>query len=421
MKKGIIGSVIAAGIAFTGYFGLTRKAEDKAPYLSIFGHPARAGGTSHQTIELIEVLQDDVDLECIPTRKVRSNEKIPRTIRRFLANKPNSKGKVVLFEESLWSPENPDLFQKWISSEPEEKLRISYSKFDATEIPHEWVFILNNYFDAVAVPNLFLADVYEKSGVQIPIFEVPLGMDLKRFLNEPNKKRSKGPLVFANFSPCEERSNHLVLISAFAKAFGNREDVILKINTNSSEQLLRQFLQWEIEDLGLQNVQFTNLYLDSDTYFELFKTVDCYVSLSKGEGFAYQPREAMALGIPVIAVNNTAQSGLCESGLVRAVSSNNVQQARHFNFGNVVCGKFFNCDVNEVSAALLDVYENYEEHLAKAEKGREWVQQWEYENLKDFYLNLIKPKKVMFGDENKITTEYLMTNSKILFDKYQKT
>ncbi len=418
MKKKIVVLlvVVSIGIVLT-WQGLRRK-EKPAPYVTVMGLPV-AGRSNGHTLEVIRALKEDVPLRCIALRAARNNKGVPREIRPLLTKTLSPKSKVVLVNEPLWSPSSAWFFQSYISKIPEKKLRIAYSEFHATAIPHEWVFILNEYFDAVVVPNMFVADVYEKSGVSIPIFEIPAPMDLGPLLELPMKKNKGDPMVFANFAPCEERSNHMILISAFAKAFGNRKDVLLNINTVQTEPFLRKFLQWEIDDLGLQNVHLTELHFDEEAYFGQFSQADCYVSLSKGEGFAYQAKEAMAIGIPVIVTNNTAQTGLCESGFVKSISSNKVQPARHHALGNVVCGKFFNCEANEVAAALLDVHDNYEAYLEKAQAGRAWVESYDYSNLKQLYLNLVKPAQVILGDENKVTPEYLMTNSTALYAKYQ--
>lgn len=422
MKRKLIAGIalIAIGLAlFGGIRSIRAQKKSKPPYLTIYGHPGKGNGLSQQSADLVNALKGDLSVHCIATQKPRSTEKIPSNLRPFLKKSLNPKCQVVLFNETLWTPNRFDLFQNIIEKSSDKQIKISYSMFDATSIPHEWVFILNNYFDAVAVPNMFLADVYQKSGVTIPIFEVPYPMDLTEYLKQPPKEKAGTPFVFGNFSACEDKNNHLILITAFAKAFGNRSDVQLRINTDRSEKLLRQLLQWEIDDMGLKNVLFTELQLDPDSYFDQFTEIDCYVSLSKGEGFSYQPTQALALGIPVIVTNNTAQAALCETGLVRSVAASRVQLARHASLNNVVCGKYFNCDVAEVAVAMADVFSNYSSYLKKAKEARVWAAQWDVAHVKNTYLNLIKPKTIVLGDENKVTEDTLVTTCPALYKKYK--
>ena len=60
-------------------------------------------------------------------------------------------------------------------------------------------------------------------------------------------------------------------------------------------------------------------------YIEFISTFDCYVNLSKGEGFSIPPRESLALGIPCIISDNTAHKTICDSGLVLPVTSKILQ------------------------------------------------------------------------------------------------
>ena len=65
------------------------------------------------------------------------------------------------------------------------------------------------------------------------------------------------------------------------------------------------------------------------------------------------------------------------------------------------------------------MYNNYSQYLLKARKARKWVKQYRWQNLKQQYLNLVKPREVILGNQNIITNEYLMTNSKKLYYKYK--
>lgn len=81
-------------------------------------------------------------------------------------------------------------------------------------------------------------------------------------------------------------------------------------------------------------------------------------------------------------------------------------------------GYEFNCEVQDVQKALRDVYENYQIYLEKAQEARKWVKQFRWLELQNKYVNLVKPKKVILGDRNEITDDYLMTDSKALYYKY---
>lgn len=416
MKKVICGAVGIALLLLAIVSFLPKK--NDVPYLTIYGPIKSGNGLGQQSIGVFRMLASDLAIHYVPTRL--PEEKIPRDLRPFVRIQASNDSEIHLFEEALWYHNSPHWFYDFIAKMPKDKIKIAYSMFESSRIPHEWVLILNCYFDAIAVPDRFLIDVYRKSGVQIPIFEVPLAINLKAFLDQPLKKKnlSRSLMVFANFSTCTDRKNQLTLVKAFGKAFPNRDDVILKINCTEADPEVRKLIEEEIEELEIENVLFTHKSFDDQEYLSVFKSIDCYISCSKGEGFSIQPREAMALGIPVIVTDNTAQSTICKTGLVKSVSSTISEPAYLHCFRKVPYGEFTGCSVDELAAALLDVYNNYGTYLGQGAEARKWVAQYDYASMKQFYLSLVKPKKVLLGSENKVTEEYLMTDSQELYEKY---
>lgn len=385
------------------------------PDLTIIGFVNMADGIGRQSAELADALKDDISFNFIKTR-ITVKKDLSSRVRKILHNKTMQIGKVVLFEDLVWRPDGENYKLK--TPKNDDQIRIAYSMFEATKIPSEWVILLNTYFDAVAVPDVFLIEVYRNSGVDIPIFEVPLGLDLSPFLNAPLKTKIKSPKIFANFGTCIPRKNHLTLVKAFSKAFGNSKDVRLIINSRYCHKETKNAVSKYIADSNCKNIIFSTLCLEKSAYLSLFQTVDCYVSISKAEGFSIQPREAMALGIPVIVTTNTAQTTIANSNLVKSVSSP-FEEPALFYWDEIV-GTDFNCDVDEVAAALRDVYENYDQYLQNAPAARAWARQYQFENLKDYYISLVKPKRVILGDEDKIGPDFLMTTSKELYEKYRK-
>ena len=130
------------------------------------------------------------------------------------------------------------------------------------------------------------------------------------------------------------------------------------------------------------------------------------------------PREALALGIPCILSNNTAHEVLCQTPYVNSVMSNKVEPADYRLVFGQYYGYQFNSSITDVEKSLEEIYNNYDYYLQNGKDARQWVQQYDYRNLKNKYLNLIKPNKVILGKENLITDEYIMTDCKKLYQKY---
>lgn len=388
------------------------------PHLTVIGSVFMADGLGRQAAELIEALKDDIKIGFKPRNKNVIKKGTSHTIHAILEKTNIPLGKVILYEDHLGV--NGSTFQEVIKSLKEpHHIRIAYSMFESSRIPAEWVITLNHYFDAVAVPDPFLIEVYKNSGVMIPIFELPLGLNLNKFLDKPLKLSRNKPFVFANLSSTISRKNQLKLIQAFHQVFGNSLDVKLRLNGRHSEPEYSQLIKNEIYKLGMINVEFTEMCMDKELYFKTLQNVDCYVSLSLGEGFSIQPREAMALGIPIILTNNTGQATICKSDIGYNIPSLNPIPAFYPTFKNYY-GTFYDCQTEDVVKALKDMYENYDFYLNQGQAARGWVKQYCYNALKPLYLSLIHPKKIVLGRENKITSDCLFTDSEELCEKFHR-
>lgn len=386
------------------------------PDLTVVGYISEADGLGRQSLELIDAFRKELSVNFVRTRKEKG-ERLPERFLSILEGKKPRWGKVIIFEDMLWRP-NKEYYKKILSSDRNKSIRIAYSLWESTKIPDEWVDILNSHFDAVVVPCPFLVQTYTNSGVKIPIFELPLGLNLDEFLKEPIKQNPGKPFVFGNLSACSERKNQVLLVRAFAKAFGNDPDVLLRINSRYGEKEVSDAIENEISRLQLDNVIFTKSALSKKEYLDLFKSIDCYVSPSKGEGYSIQPREAMALGIPVIVTNNTGQEVICDSGLVKTVSSTTPEPAV-FPWGERY-GQYFDCDGQELANAMKEVRSSYFTYLQKAHECRKWTEQYCYNNLRAYFYSLIKPGKVFLSEEDITELDRVITSSVKLFCKYKR-
>ncbi|MDR3646456.1 MAG: glycosyltransferase [Candidatus Babeliales bacterium] len=292
-------------------------------------------------------------------------------------------------------------------------IKLAYSMTECTQLDSSWVKRLNKYFDAVMVPDRYYIEVYKNSGVTIPIFELPMSLDLNPILTQPIKSFKNEKFVFGYSAGFGISKNYDLLIEAFKAEFSENPNVILKLHG------LGGYYFDEIKNKikTSSNIYLDNAVLSTDEYINFLKKLDCYVTFSKGEGFSITPREAMALGVPCIVSNNTSHITICNSGFVYSVKSDIVEP--HTSNGKDYCGFDFNCSLNDARKALRELYDNYNENLKNGIKGRNWVKKYLPERLKNKYLNLIKPKKLRFGPENIIADSYLMTNSLMLYRKYK--
>jgi glycosyltransferase involved in cell wall biosynthesis len=387
------------------------------PDVAIVGPIVMADGIGRQTVELAMALKNNFNVQ-ITSKHVEKTD-LPPDITKILRKKFKKPARVVIVEESLWDP-GTKLIKSFSEVDSCDQIRYAYTMLESTEILSEWVVIINLYFDAIIVPDPFLVDAYQSSGVTVPIFCIPLGRDLDNFLNSPLKQpKTNEPLVFACLGTGIERKNHKMAIQAFAKALGNNENAILHINCRTALPEVRNEIISEIVKQDCKNIKYTELCLKDDAYLKFFRSIDCLLSLSKGEGFSNQPREAMALGIPVIATDNTGQSTICKSGLVKSVYSQ-IREPRYYFDRNINVGYHFNCNLDDAVEAIQDVYSNYTQYLCKGPMMREWASYYNFKNLIPLYESLIAPKKIILGTENRVFEDCIITSSQRLYDKYIK-
>lgn len=388
--------------------------------LTIISNLNIADGIGKQGVGLLSCLKNDLDINTLLIQPANYKD-IPKELMPIVAKPFDNKfGKVSFWTYILGINENLVPLHQSLKSQ----IKIAYSMFESDNIPDFWSKILNEYYDMVVVPDEWLVDVYQKSGVKIPIFVLPLGIWLEDFLAQPIKEKRNDVFTFGMTGSLIGRKNHLKLLKAFVDVYPNHiKNVKLKIHgrfgplQQEYEKEVEKFLYSNSAEL---NVEYSFKPFSQKEYLEWFKSLDCYVFPSMGEGFSITPREALALGIPTIATNNTAQQTICKTGYIYSIPSTYQKPAKYEYFGNKIIGNAYDCDIDDIKKALQFIPKNYDEYLQKAKNGREWVKQYLWSELKQKYLSLIKPKNITFGTHNEITNDCLTISNKTLYNKYCK-
>lgn len=382
--------------------------------LTIVGHCDFQDGIGRLPISIVDMFNTYLKInlieiypELIPVTNLGS-AKMANVLTKLIESSKNLPSKVTISTHFLSKfdlnliPENSEV-------------KIAISMIESSLIPKEWISILNEKFDAVIVPDEFLINVYRNSGVAIPIFVLPPPLYLDDFLSKPLKARPEKTFIFGMISGYWAHKNHILVVEAFAKEFKNNENVKLIMWGRGVHPGVVEKLRSRINELALNNVYLYVGLKNQEEYVEFLSSLDCNLLVSKGEGFSIGPREALALGIPNILSYNTAHMTICDTNLIECVKT----------FPEVNYDQFFerwaeyeSCTIEDLSIAMRKMVNNYDYYLSKAAKGREWVKQYTLDNLKLKYLNLIKPQKIILGDKNEVTHDYLMTNSRELYNKY---
>jgi len=175
-----------------------------------------------------------------------------------------------------------------------------------------------NSCDAVIAPSTDMEKTLRERGVDVPIRVIPTGVDLQRFrggdratmrerLGIPEAAR-----VLLFVSRLAKEKNVALLIEAFAKLQEQRGDTHLLVVGDGDE---KGSLKEQAQQLGLQDlVHFTGT-LSGEELISAYKGSDLFVFASTSETQGMVVLEAMAAGLPVVAVDAPGVRDVVENGV----------------------------------------------------------------------------------------------------------
>jgi glycosyltransferase involved in cell wall biosynthesis len=191
---------------------------------------------------------------------------------------------------------------------------IGFTMWEADRLPDKWVEDCNA-MDAVFVPSNWNKEVFEASGVKVPVYVVQPGLELEHERTHVMKKNNE--FVFGSVFQWTERKNPRALLKAYLTHFSNKDNVTLKIKTYGSAsgqsiiQMCENFKNETISDLkadplSVPKVEFITEILTHKQVSEFYDCIDALVASHRGEGWGLPLMEAMLRGKEVIATDFSA-------------------------------------------------------------------------------------------------------------------
>jgi glycosyltransferase involved in cell wall biosynthesis len=200
---------------------------------------------------------------------------------------------------------------------PENRRRIIWTMMETESVHHDMVGQINTRYHELWTPSQWNAGTFRASGVTLPIYVVPLGVN--QLIYRPIEGAELPPCIllsrggkgvreipkgyiFISVGLPSFRKGFDILASAFEEAFGGADDVALVLAVTHCLS--------NVESLSLCRSMKSRIYalegsFDEHQMARIYSASSAYVTCSRGEGWNLPVCEAAACGLPVIAPRNT--------------------------------------------------------------------------------------------------------------------
>jgi len=258
------------------------------------------------------------------------------------------------------------------------RYRIGYTMLETGGLPEEWV-LQANEMDEVWTPSPFNAWTFRRSGVESPICVMPLGVDTGRFNTEVKGYPLQDTFTFLSVFEWGERKAPEILLTTFNQVFRKDEPVALICkydNNDGAVDTIAQIDAMGLDPDGGQIIFIENQRVPYQHLSQLYRSVDCFVLPTRGEGWGMPILEAMACGVPVIATCWSAQQAFmtdANSYPLQVIKLTDAKAKCPYYEGF----KWAEPDIRHLKQLLRHVYENQEEARAKGDHAaRDACEKW---------------------------------------------
>lgn len=240
-------------------------------------------------------------------------------------------------------------------------LRGVYTMFEQPQIPWEFVFCVEKYFDFVIVPTEWCAGVFRRifPSKRIYVSQAGVDCDLYPFMERP-MNRKPFTILWQGFH-IKDRKRYDLALEAFKLLDLPDARLIIKVFSRATESQATYYLH--------DKQTRVSWIADACSHVEklsLWQQCDFAVCPSNGEGIGMMPLEWMATGLPCAFTNNTGAAQFCDERYNYPLAA--TEQ------GNYRDGVPFTCpSMPTVAAAIQHAYNSREELRLKAAIAANWV------------------------------------------------
>lgn len=274
------------------------------------------------------------------------------------------------------------------------KKTVGFFTYETYSPPDNWVSILNKN-DAIIVPSKFNYKILAHEKIEKPLYYLPHCLDMDVYNRDVLPLYEYNKYTFLFMGIFRERKGYKELIEAFLKEFSSEDNVQLVIKTDRIERA-REYVEKMKRQIGINkgfsSILFENKVFDEKQMPKYLKSVNCFVSATKGEGFGLPGLQCMALGIPVIITNfsgcqdyaNNRTATLLEpNGFVFRRNMDNIPQFRDKKWAFI--------EVRKIQKAMRYIFNNQK----KVEMKSNWAfsditNKFNYKVIGNTFINIIR-------------------------------
>ena len=198
------------------------------------------------------------------------------------------------------------------------RYKIGFTMLEVDGFPEEWVRQANR-MDEVWVPSEANRKAFLRCGLKRPVHLIPLGVDTHYF--HPNIEAYPNPhgeFVFLSNFEWGERKEPWLLLRAFNETFSADEPVrlVCKVtNRDPAVKLKDEIRRLQLRESGGRISYLFNLVFPHYQLGSFYRSADCFLSVSRGEGWDMPLMEALACGLPAIATDWGAHKEFFHDGI----------------------------------------------------------------------------------------------------------
>lgn len=258
---------------------------------------------------------------------------------------------------------------------------IQVTACETTRIPG-WLVEAYNRMDEIWVPSEFSRQALQESGVRVPVFVIPCGIDLSTF--RPRRLQADYLITdrfcFMSVGSFSAHKGFDILLQAYHEEFTAADQVVLVLKVSpgapASHLSEREKALRLLEDIRVKTakgphppVMFYYHEIPHGEFADFLNIGDAYVCASRGEGFAIPVLEAMSLGKIIISTGSGGQMQYLSDRTAYLVDYT-LAKARSYSQPLHNEGLWAEASIEQMRHAMRAVYEKKEEALVKAAAAR---------------------------------------------------